>query len=164
MLPFALVAAVVLTGQLGGFRASPRAALGVAEGRLAAPSDTPNSVSSQADWHANHPQQAYARIAPFRPVEGESMSQAWTRLGEVVRRTPDVAVVAEETTYLRAEARTRWLRFVDDVELLRADATGVIHVRSASRLGRKDFGVNRERIETWRAAFEAGASPRPPSH
>jgi uncharacterized protein (DUF1499 family) len=57
--------------------------------------------------------------------------------------------------YVRAEATTRWLRFVDDVELWLDPATGLVHVRSASRLGRKDFGVNRARVEALRAAFLA---------
>jgi len=40
--------------------------------------------------------------------------------------------------------------FVDDVEFLLDEKAGVIHVRSASRLGRSDFGVNRDRVETIR--------------
>jgi uncharacterized protein (DUF1499 family) len=44
--------------------------------------------------------------------------------------------------------------FVDDVEFLHDPAKGVVHVRSASRLGRRDFGVNRERVERLRALIE----------
>jgi uncharacterized protein (DUF1499 family) len=44
--------------------------------------------------------------------------------------------------------------FVDDVEFLADRASGVVHVRSASRLGRRDFGVNRARIEELRAILE----------
>ena len=45
------------------------------------------------------------------------------------------------------------MRFVDDVEFRHDSAGQVIHVRSASRLGRRDFGVNRERIEAIRDRF-----------
>jgi uncharacterized protein (DUF1499 family) len=50
---------------------------------------------------------------------------------------------------------TRWLKFVDDTEFWLSPAESVIHVRSASRVGRKDFGVNRARVEAIRARFEA---------
>ena len=57
-------------------------------------------------------------------------------------------VIEEKPDYLYAEFRSRLLGFVDDVELLRQG--GVLHVRSASRLGRRDFGVNRKRVEALR--------------
>jgi uncharacterized protein (DUF1499 family) len=54
-----------------------------------------------------------------------------------------------------AQAQTRWLKFVDDLEFWFNPASGVIELRSASRLGRKDFGANRQRIEAIRAAYLA---------
>ena len=59
-------------------------------------------------------------------------------------------VIKAERDYLYAEYRTRLLRYVDDVELYYDEKQGVVHVRSASRLGRRDFGVNRKRIEALR--------------
>ncbi|HEU4441500.1 MAG TPA: DUF1499 domain-containing protein, partial [Burkholderiales bacterium] len=50
---------------------------------------------------------------------------------------------------LYAEFRTPILRFVDDVEFLKAG--DLLHVRSASRLGRRDFKANRKRVEQLRA-------------
>ncbi|MDP3413597.1 MAG: DUF1499 domain-containing protein, partial [Polaromonas sp.] len=66
-------------------------------------------------------------------------------------------VVEETPGYLYAQCSTRWLRFTDDLELLLDDAARVIHVRSSSRLGRKDFGVNRARVEALRTRFAQGA-------
>lgn len=66
-----------------------------------------------------------------------------------------MTVTETRADYLRAEATTRWLRFVDDVEWWRDDANDVIHVRSAGRRAKRDFGANRQRIEAWRAAFDA---------
>ena len=106
--------------------------------------------------YPDHPQRAYASVEPFRPAPGETLVAAWQRLGALVNATPDVTVTETRADYLRAEATTRWLRFVDDVEWWRDDANDVIHVRSASRLGQRDFGANRQRIEAWRAAFDAG--------
>jgi len=59
-------------------------------------------------------------------------------------------IVEERPDYLRVEFTTRWLRFVDDAEFWYDPASERIQVRSASRLGRKDFAVNRERIEAIR--------------
>ena len=65
---------------------------------------------------------------------------------------PRAAVTVREAHYLRAEFTSRVLRFVDDVEFWLGEA-GLIHVRSASRLGHSDFGVNRARVEHLRAAL-----------
>ena len=46
------------------------------------------------------------------------------------------------------------MRFVDDLELTFDEKAGVLHVRSASRLGRRDFGVNRARVEALRARID----------
>ena len=51
---------------------------------------------------------------------------------------------------LYAEFTSQWMGFVDDVEFYLPDSPGVIHVRSASRLGESDLGVNRQRIEAIR--------------
>jgi uncharacterized protein (DUF1499 family) len=68
---------------------------------------------------------------------------------------PGATLVTQRPGYLHAECRTKWMGFVDDVEFLLDPAARVIHVRSASRLGRRDFGTNRERIEAIRAALGA---------
>ena len=65
---------------------------------------------------------------------------------------PRTTIVREEKNYLYAEFRTKLLRYVDDVEFF-FDGS-VIHVRSCSRLGRRDFGVNRKRVEELRSLIE----------
>jgi len=110
--------------------------LGVKDGRLARPKSTPNCVSSQAD--------PADREHYISPIKGE-----FSKVRRAVESMPGVTVIEEKPDYLYAEYRTRLLGFVDDVEFLQAD--GVIHVRSASRLGRRDFGVNRRRIESLRS-------------
>lgn len=61
--------------------------------------------------------------------------------------------MAQTERYLHAEARTRLLRFVDDVEFHLRPADGEIAMRSASRLGYSDLGANRRRLERLRAAL-----------
>jgi uncharacterized protein (DUF1499 family) len=53
---------------------------------------------------------------------------------------------------LYAEFRTPLMRYVDDVEFFFDGA--LVHVRSCSRLGRRDFGANRKRVERLRALIE----------
>ena len=148
----AMPALLLLAGQAGLLRGQAPDSLGVRDGRLAPVRELHwNAVSSQAttDYH---------RIDPLR-IRGEPKA-AFARLRERVGQTPGVRIVEASDTYLRAECETRVLRFVDDLELLLDAPTGVVHVRSASRLGRKDFGVNRARIEALRTAFDTqpGAS------
>ena len=109
--------------------------LGAKDGRLARCKRTPNCVSSQAD--------PADREHYISPIKGE-----FSRVRKAVESMPGATVIEEKPDYLYAEFRTPLLGFVDDVEFLLGD--GVIHVRSASRLGRRDFGVNRKRIEALR--------------
>jgi uncharacterized protein (DUF1499 family) len=113
--------------------------LGVKDGRLAPCKASPNCVSSQAT-----PGDAEHYIAP---IHG-SFASARKALAAMPRTT----VVSENAHYLHAECRSRLLRYVDDLELY-FDGNA-IQVRSCSRLGRRDFGVNRRRVEALRQLIE----------
>ena len=79
-------------------------------------------------------------------------------LVRIVESTPRTRIVARAQDYLRAEYESALLGFVDDVEFWFEPGTKVIQVRSASRLGQTDFGVNRARIESVRRRLaESGA-------
>jgi uncharacterized protein (DUF1499 family) len=118
--------------------------LGHGTGRLAPCKSTPNCVSSQAD-----PKDEQHYIAPIS-LKGDAIAA----VRKAVESLPRTTVVQVEPDYLYAEFRSKLMGFVDDVEFLADRAKGVVHVRSASRLGRKDFGVNRERIEQLRSILE----------
>lgn len=121
--------------------------LGVKDGRLAPPRRTPNCVSSQADAaDAEH----YIAPIAFKGSALEAMAAVRKALDSMRGAT----VIRHEGNYLYAEFRTRLMRFVDDVEFTFDEKAGLIHARSASRLGRRDFGVNRARIEAIRARIE----------
>jgi uncharacterized protein (DUF1499 family) len=117
--------------------------LGLTNGRLAPPKRTPNCVSSQAD-----PADAEHYIAPiaFKADTQQAMTAARRAIESMERST----IVSEAPGYLHAEFRSKLLGYVDDLEFAFDAAAGVLHVRSASRLGRKDFGVNRKRVEALR--------------
>lgn len=149
-----LAVALVVAGQLGALKGQPPANLGVVDGRLKPPSTTPNSVSSQAVLHAGHRMQQAAMIQPL-PLRG-TPAEAMQRLRSVVQALPGATVVTQRDDYLYLQFSTRWLGFVDDAEFWADPAAGVIQVRSASRMGRRDFDVNRQRIEVIRAQLAAG--------
>lgn len=151
-------AALLGAGQAGWLAGTPPADLGVREGRLAAPRATPNSVSSQARLWAGHPRRDSAFIEPLAVPAGEDGTAALRRLAARVAAVPGARVVEQRGDYLRAEFTTRWLRFVDDAEFLLDAPAGVIHLRSASRLGEGDQGANRQRMEALRRAFAANAA------
>jgi len=113
--------------------------LGVRGGRLAPCKPSPNCVCSQADASDGE-----HYIAPIRG------SLAAAR--DAVRAMPRTTIVEEKPNYLYAEFRSRLLGYVDDVEFF-FDGQA-LQVRSCSRLGRRDFGVNRKRVEALRALIE----------
>ena len=121
--------------------------LGVKDGRLAPPKSTPNCVSSQADASdAEH------YIAPISFKGSAAEAAAASR--KAIEGMQGASVIRQEGGYLYAEFRTKIMRYVDDLELAYDEKAGLFHVRSASRLGRRDFGVNRERVEALRARIE----------
>jgi len=122
--------------------------LGVKNGNLRPPPSSPNAVSSQATG-------GYHQIAPLR-YEG-TREHAMKTLKAIVQSTPNTRIVETRPDYLYVEYASALLGFVDDVEFYLPPGGQIIHVRSASRLGYSDLGVNRKRIEAVRARFDAGA-------
>jgi uncharacterized protein (DUF1499 family) len=140
-----VIIAGLLAGQLGLLKGTPPADLGVHDGKLKPPSKTPNSVSSQASLYPDHPQRDYADIAPFA-VSGQ-LDVAMDRIARIVKDMEGAKIVAREPGYLYVQFTTRLMKYVDDAEFWFDPVARVIHVRSASRLGSSDLGINRKRIE-----------------
>ncbi|MFM9969425.1 MAG: DUF1499 domain-containing protein [Burkholderiales bacterium] len=126
--------------------------LGVREGKLSPCAAKPNCVASQAD-----PNDTGHYIAPF--VISGPVAPAWAKLVSVLREQPRAVMVVAESSYLHAEFTSRLMGYVDDVEFVLDENNRVIHVRSASRLGTSDFGVNRKRIEVLRESWRARQAP-----
>ncbi|MEN9539136.1 MAG: hypothetical protein RLZZ126_1371 [Pseudomonadota bacterium] len=150
---YTLIGLVVLTlvGAQLGLLKGRQPSLGLRDGKLKPPSATPNSVSSQADLHSDHPQRDYARIDPLR-YTGDS-NAAMKKLATVLRGMDRMTIVTEQPDYVYAQQQTALMKYTDDVEFALDAQARVIHVRSSSRLGRKDYGVNRARVEAVRKRF-----------
>ncbi len=118
---------------------------GLLEGRLRSCPEKPNCVCSEPETQASH------RVQPLR-FSGSS-TRAWLKLQQKLSAMGGI-VVAEQPGYLHVEFRSRIFRFVDDLELRLQEQDGLIHVRSASRVGYSDFGVNRKRVDKLRTIVE----------
>ena len=118
--------------------------LGVHDGRLAGCPDSPNCVSTQAEDHDHW-------IAPLTYQGDESVIETLER---IVEQLPRTRVIRKTQDYLYVEFRSASFRFVDDVEFFVEAESGRVHLRSASRVGHSDMGVNRERIELIRSLFQ----------
>lgn len=146
---------VLVAGQIGLLRGKAPTDLGVKEGKLKRPSRTPNSVTSQADLWPDHPQKAYSAIAPFK-ASGDGSAEM-KKITEALQAMPRTTIIKQEPGYIYAQSTTAALKFTDDIEFALDANKGIIDVRSASRLGRKDFGVNRARVEAVRGAIGQGS-------
>jgi uncharacterized protein (DUF1499 family) len=128
--------------------------LGVIGGRLAACPNSPNCVSSQATDETQH-------VRPFPlddgslagETDGDSSRRAIEELASIVSALPRTKVVHQTDDYLHVQFTSVFFRFVDDVEFYVDPHAGVIHVRSASRVGHSDLGANRRRVEAIRTAL-----------
>ncbi|TVP62101.1 MAG: DUF1499 domain-containing protein [Nodularia sp. (in: Bacteria)] len=119
--------------------------LGVNNGKLASCPNSPNCVSSQ-DTDPEH------IISPLTFTSNPQ--EAITHLKQIIESLPRTKIITETEDYLYAEFKSALMGFVDDVEFYLDRQANVIQVRSASRLGQSDLGVNRQRIETIRAKFK----------
>lgn len=113
------------------------------DGRLRACPNSPNCVSSESD-------SASSRVEPLT-FQGPA-EKAWSDLKETIREMGG-KIEEEHDGYLWATFTSRVFRFVDDVEFRMVSTDGMIHVRSGSRVGYSDLGVNRRRVEKLRTLF-----------
>ena len=144
---------LILAGQAGLLTGAPPTDLGVRDGKLKGLSNTPNCVSSQAALYPDHPMRGYAQIAPLA-AKGDAVA-TMAAVKAVVEGMDGVVVVTATTDYVYARFTTKLLKFVDDVEFWFDPQTQVVQVRSASRIGHGDRGVNRARIEAVRRLLAA---------
>jgi len=120
--------------------------LGVKGGSLAPCPASSNCVSSRS------PDKEHA-IEPL--IYTASRTQAFEDLKTIILHMKRTKIVTKSENYLHVEFTSAIWRFVDDVEFYFDENAKIIQVRSASRLGKSDFGVNRKRVESIRAAWNA---------
>lgn len=137
------IAALPLLGSL--FKGETPSNLGIHDFQLTPCPPSPNCVVSQ-NGDAAH------AIEPI--VYKSDLKTAQQTLLKVLSVVPRTEVIAQTEDYIRAESTSRLLGFVDDLEFYFPEEAKVIQVRSASRLGESDLGVNRRRLEQIRLASQ----------
>jgi uncharacterized protein (DUF1499 family) len=143
-----LLAALTLLG-CGGTRPSN---LGPQDGGLAPCPDTPNCVHTGESGASG--------AEPF--LLARTLAEVWPQLGDAIESMPRTRVVSETERYLHAEATSLIFRFVDDLEVYAPEEGDRLVVRSASRVGKGDLGVNRRRVERLRAILVSRGLIRQP--
>lgn len=131
---------------LFSFSGTRPADLGLKNDRLSDCPSTPNCVNS----FSTDPAHAIAPICYSVAPE-----TAIARLKQTIESLPRTKIIQVSDNYLYAEFTSKMMGFVDDVEFYLDKPANVIQVRSASRLGESDLGVNRQRIESIRAQLTA---------
>lgn len=118
--------------------------IGVSEGQLIPCPKTANCVSSQSVDSTHN----------IKPLTYDSSAQeAFANLKAAIATFNRAKIIQETDNYLYAEFTLPIVGFVDDVEFVLDENAKVINVRSASRLGESDLGVNRQRVENIRTKF-----------
>jgi uncharacterized protein (DUF1499 family) len=138
-----MLTSVLVVFLFSGCSGTRPANLGVKDNRLSPCPSSPNCVSSQSDDQRQ-------KIDPIR--FSSASAEAMAKLKKIVLGMERTTLVRESPHYFHVEFRT-FLGFVDDVEFNADETRKVIHLRSASRVGYWDLGVNRRRMEAIRAEF-----------
>ena len=138
-----MLASVLVVSLFSGCSGTRPSNLGVKDNRLSPCPSSPNCVSSQSDDGKHKIDPIHFTSTPAEAIE---------RLKKVVRGMKRTTVVRETPDYIHVEFRT-FLGFVDDVEFYVDRSQKVIYLRSASRVGYWDLGVNRRRMESIREVF-----------
>jgi uncharacterized protein (DUF1499 family) len=107
--------------------------------------DTPNCVSSLA----TNPKY---RVEPFKLKKDPETS--WDMVQKTVGSLPRTKIISADNSDIHAECSSMIFRFVDDLMLHLNPSKDIIHIRSASRIGYFDLGVNRDRVENLRKKLQ----------
>ncbi|ARI78175.1 DUF1499 domain-containing protein [Halobacillus mangrovi] len=111
---------------------------GVKDGQLAECPNSPNCVSTQTE-------KSDKQMQPL-PFTGD-LAETRRRLKQILNDMDRTSIEMETDTYIHAIVTTKLLRFKDDIEFYLDEQEGLVHFRSASRVGYSDLGVNRKRME-----------------
>ena len=139
-----LLSAVLLTACTG----TRPADIGINNDQLTPCPESPNCVSSFEDKKdETHYIKAYS-------ISEVNQATAWTSLQTIIEQNGSAEIISANDSYIYAEFTSGIMKFVDDTEFMLDTDNKLIHLRSASRLGYRDFDVNRDRLEVIRVELE----------
>ncbi|HKI62757.1 MAG TPA: DUF1499 domain-containing protein [Mariprofundaceae bacterium] len=141
-----MIGVIILAGAGMSLLSHQAPELGLVDGRLRPCPDSPNCVCSEGSRGDT--------LHFIEPISASGMHAdvEWKNLIAAIQ-SQGGEIVQQSETYLHATFTSSIFRFIDDVEARLDRDTGLIHLRSASRVGRSDLGANRKRIEGVRRVF-----------
>ena len=130
-----------------GFISKSKIAPGIINGQLSKCPDSPNCFCSEFKEDKNH------YIAPIKILHKNTSSvETKTSLTHIINKMGGT-IQKEDKNYVAATFTSTFFRFVDDLEIRIDHKQNVIHLRSASRVGRGDFGVNKKRLDSFKKIY-----------
>jgi len=126
-----------------GFKSQNGSAPGLVDSRLTPCPNKPNCICTEFPNHKLH----YANAINYNELNLDKISEAIQSIGGTITIHKD--------NYIAATFTSRLFKYVDDFELRIDTENKLIHIRSASRVGNSDMGINLKRIENFKEKFES---------
>jgi len=86
----------------------------------------------------------------FQTWRVDDSEKAFNELIQIIENTPRLEIIKKEKNYIQAIATSRIMKFIDDIEIKNLNQDNIFQVKSSSRLGIYDLGVNKRRVNTLR--------------
>ena len=119
---------------------------------------TPNQISANSN---ELPECVVKTHCVRENFKVKDLEDAFNKATKIVSETPRTKIIEQTKSYLHAEAKTKWRRYTDDLLLKAIPEEGIIQVRSESRVGSGDNGVNQKRVDDF--AYRLMTEPDIPS-
>ena len=84
----------------------------------------------------------------FETWEVTNSDESFKELIDILKNTPRIKIINIKEDYLHALATSRVMKFIDDIEIKKSEKGNILKVKSKSRTGFYDLGVNKRRINT----------------
>ena len=86
----------------------------------------------------------------FQTWKVDDSEKAFIELIQILENTPRLEIINKEKDYIHAIATSRIMKFIDDIEIKNLNQDNIFQIKSSSRLGFYDLGVNKRRVQTLR--------------
>ena len=86
----------------------------------------------------------------FQTWKVDDSEKAFNELIQIVENTPRLKIIKKDKYYIHAIATSRIMKFIDDIEIKNLNQDNIFQIKSSSRLGIYDLGVNKRRVQTLR--------------
>lgn len=143
ILVLCLIVAIIVLMFIRGMMSKHGTALGLTDGHLYKCADKPNCVYTEDPEDQSH------YLSPISITHPASLS-----IIKDIIRTMGGTIQLQNDSYIAATFTSSLFRFVDDLEIRVDSEESLIHIRSASRVGYSDFGVNKKRVELLKQLYQ----------